>query len=179
VLGVVVVAVELEVSDDELDEVSDELVLAAALGVAVAVAVSDVSVAPDELLELVDALGVALGVVVVVVVVELAAAALAVSLRASSPIDVAPTAATAVSPAVAIATRRRPRSLAFTLPPSDGPAHARRFPCLVTELGSGCCAWTVPRLSPALLQEGSAGRPVFTQTSHRQRTARQEPGAGW
>jgi hypothetical protein len=101
------------------------VVVAAAVGVLVFV-----EVVPDDVsavLELAAALGVAeavaVGVVVVVAVVSVVAAtletdrALAVSFWARTPSVVTPTAAAAVSPAVATTILRRPRSLAFTLPP--------------------------------------------------------------
>jgi hypothetical protein len=65
------------------------------------------------------AVAVAVGVGLVVVVTFETSRALSVSFCASKPTTVAPTAAPAVSPAVATATRRRPRSLAFTLPPAS------------------------------------------------------------
>ncbi|MCW2547125.1 MAG: hypothetical protein JWN96_1585, partial [Mycobacterium sp.] len=107
----------------------EALVLAAALGVADAVgllvAVEDEEVEDEELAA---ALGVAVadGVLAVLsvefVVTFETVLALSVSFCASRPTVVAPTAATAVSPTVATATRRRPRSLAFTLPPTSRPA---------------------------------------------------------
>jgi hypothetical protein len=102
------------------------VVLGAALGVADAagLVVADEDVEDDELAA---GLGVAVAVGVlavesvefVVVVTFETARALCVALCASRPTVVAPTAATAVSPTVATATRRRPRSLAFTLPPTS------------------------------------------------------------
>lgn len=124
---VVVVLLELEVSE-ELPVLVAALEVAAAVGVLVFVAVLLVDV--SALLELAAAVGVAeavaVGAVVVVAVVSVvlvtlaADRALVVSFWASTPSVVTPTAAAAVSPAVATAILRRPRSLAFTLPPDGG-----------------------------------------------------------
>jgi hypothetical protein len=122
----------------EVEEPVELLVLAAALGVTDAVGLL-VGVEEEEVEdeELAAALGVAvadgvlavLSVEFVVVVTFETARALCVSFWASRPTVVAPTAATAVSPTVATATRRRPRSLAFTLPPTSRPAALLCPPC--------------------------------------------------